>query len=508
MDVFEIDAASNRGIDEIRELRETIKFAPAELRYKVYIIDEVHMLTTEAFNALLKTLEEPPAHVVFILATTEPHKIPATIHSRCQRYDFKPISARQIEERLTLVAAETGAKISAEALKLIAVKADGGMRDALSILDQCLSFDREKIEAQDVRALLGLIGHDQIWSITSSLLEKDAPAVLTKINESVNQGQDARQLLLEITLHLRSLMLYKAAPELENLELYSEDREILAKQSSLLSHAEIVQILNKLHEAANDAKWAQEPRIEVEMALISLCRRADSAELTSLAARIAALEQKLAAVTSGGVVAETARPAEKKPVKEPVLEPIIKEPAVKKTADAPKSAAKPTPIFSAPPPSVTAKIPQAVPAVASTYTSAELAQIWADVLKEVSAAGKRSLYACIMQGRLVKMNDKVAQIEFTTAFTKERTEKDDFRSLAEKFLAQVTGQPRNIVCTLAGNNLPPLPEIKTAEQPFKPPQNEQPTAVQLPAEQPGAEEHPALLKAREMFGGKVEKINT
>ena len=171
MDVFEIDAASNRGIDEIRDLRETVKFAPVNGRFKVYIIDEVHMLTTEAFNALLKTLEEPPPHVVFIMATTEAHKVPATIQSRCQRYDFKRITVDDIFKRLKKVVDEMGITADDEALRMIAVKADGGMRDALSLLDQCIALSEQSLTMERVQQLLGLVGKEWLDKLTAALQE-------------------------------------------------------------------------------------------------------------------------------------------------------------------------------------------------------------------------------------------------------------------------------------------------------------------------------------------------
>jgi DNA polymerase-3 subunit gamma/tau len=221
MDVFEIDAASNRGIDEIRDLRETVKFAPVDGRYKVYIIDEVHMLTAEAFNALLKTLEEPPAHVVFILATTEVHKVPATIQSRCQRYDFRRITVDDIRQRLELVTQDMKVAAEPEALALIAVQADGGMRDALSILDQCISLAEEDgVTVERVQQILGLIGHKWIWQLTAAIAKPDMEKVLAVVSELVKDGKDLKQVIGELALHLRSLMVYQAAGTMEGLDLY------------------------------------------------------------------------------------------------------------------------------------------------------------------------------------------------------------------------------------------------------------------------------------------------
>ena len=208
MDVFEIDAASNRGIDEIRDLRESVKFAPVDGKYKIYIIDEVHMLTTEAFNALLKTLEEPPSHVVFILATTESHKIPATIHSRCQRYDFRKITVNEIFTRLQHVSEKMNIEIDNEALITIANHADGGMRDALSILDQCSTF-AEKIKVDDVRNILGLIGREWIWSLVDSIAEKNTKESLHLVDDILSKGKDIKQILIELAQYFREIMIYQ-----------------------------------------------------------------------------------------------------------------------------------------------------------------------------------------------------------------------------------------------------------------------------------------------------------
>ena len=188
MDVFEIDAASNRGIDEIRDLRESVKFAPTAGRYKIYIIDEVHMLTTEAFNALLKTLEEPPERVIFILATTEPHKVPATIQSRCQRYDFHRITVTEIRDRLLYVCRESGIAAEEDALGLIALQADGGMRDALSILDQCTALAEGQLTTERVQEALGLVGHAWIEKTAMQIADCDAPALIASWVNSCRTG--------------------------------------------------------------------------------------------------------------------------------------------------------------------------------------------------------------------------------------------------------------------------------------------------------------------------------
>jgi DNA polymerase-3 subunit gamma/tau len=496
MDVFEIDAASNRGIDEIRELRETVKFAPVDGRYKVYIIDEVHMLTTEAFNALLKTLEEPPAHVVFVLATTEPHRIPATIHSRCQRYDFRRISVKEIEQRLASVAEQSNVSVAPEALRLIAVQADGGMRDALSILDQCTTLDAgDTITASHVRQLLGMIGHEWVWQLTDAIADRDAHNVLLKLDELIQLGKDIRQLLLELALHARSLMLYKAAPDIDTIEVYSEDKVVLARQSARFSHSELVGMLEVLHQAANETKWAAEPRIAVEMALITLCHRAAGNDVAALLERVAALEEKLAnqQVMPAGIGLADNRP--------PAAAPRIQQqaPPVHKQASPAPSGQQPA----APASAGTPPVPQAAPApvraepAVPVVDAANLREVWEAVLKELLTSGKRSVHACVMQGQLTALTDNQAMVRFTATFPKERTEKEDYRAIVEKTLEQVAGHQVKLICSL-GVDMP-------AAKPAAPP------ATATPAPGPGtlteAEfNDPTLKQAQAMFGGKVIKI--
>ena len=327
MDVFEIDAASNRGIDEIRDLRETVKFAPVNGRFKVYIIDEVHMLTTEAFNALLKTLEEPPAHVVFIMATTEAHKVPATIQSRCQRYDFKRITVDDIFKRLKKVVDEMGITADDDALRMIAVKADGGMRDALSLLDQCIALSEQSLTMERVQQLLGLVGKEWLDKLTAALQAKNAADVLTVVNELIQSGKDLQQVLGELGMHFRGLMIFKAAGLIDGVEYYSQEADSIKKQAAGFTQEEIIWIIRRLHEASSEVKWSPQPRIAVEAALLEICQcsilmKNDQlggtvAERPANDGRIAQLEAKLAKVMgmlrSGTVTANkpavTAKPA-------------------------------------------------------------------------------------------------------------------------------------------------------------------------------------------------------
>lgn len=271
MDVYEIDAASNRGIDEIRDLRETVKFAPADGRYKVYIIDEVHMLTTEAFNALLKTLEEPPAHVVFILATTEAHKVPATIQSRCQRYDFKRITAEDIQERLQLVADNMGLEYDMEALHLIALKADGGMRDALGLLDQCAALVQDRLTAEQAGEFLGLVGRQWIEGLVESIGRRDGAAVLSKVAELLQGGKELSQMLGELAIYMRSMLVLKASGNTQAMDYGGIDPKVLAREAAAFSQQRIMAAIRRIHSTIAELKWSPQPRITVESALLELC---------------------------------------------------------------------------------------------------------------------------------------------------------------------------------------------------------------------------------------------
>ena len=312
MDVFEIDAASNRGIDEIRDLRESVKFAPTEGHYKIYIIDEVHMLTTEAFNALLKTLEEPPERVIFILATTEPHKVPATIQSRCQRYDFHRITVTEIRDRLLYVCKESDIAAEEDALGIIAAQADGGMRDALSILDQCMALAEGTLTAERVQEVLGLVGRAWIRRMAGEIAARDAAALIAQLSELLQSGRELKQVLAELAQHFRRLMIAGVGGAVSAAELCAGDAEELRMDAAQFTQEEIMAILRRLNETMQELRTSPQPRIAVETLLIGLCHTegaAPSGESTAPptggadAARIARLEaqvEELAARLAAG----------------------------------------------------------------------------------------------------------------------------------------------------------------------------------------------------------------
>ena len=289
MDVLEIDAASNRGIDEVRALRESVKFMPVEGRKKVFIIDEAHMLTTEAWNALLKTIEEPPAHVMFIFATTEIEKLPVTIVSRCQRYTFRRITSDDIAQRLSYVAEQEGFGLDPAAAQLIAVHADGGLRDALSILDQCAGMATGTITPQVVEELIGLVSKEWIIHFLDALRNGDGPKLLSYIHDALAEGRDATQIMEALIQHVRALLVGKVAPDADELKVYDAFKAEFLAQAESIDFNELNQYVRSAQSIMNDAKQVDNPRTIIEMGLLVLCAKLSSVD-ESLEDRVYALE--------------------------------------------------------------------------------------------------------------------------------------------------------------------------------------------------------------------------
>ena len=289
MDVLEIDAASNRGIDEVRALRESVKFMPVEGRKKVFIIDEAHMLTTEAWNALLKTIEEPPAHVMFIFATTEIEKLPVTIVSRCQRYTFRRITSDDIAQRLSYVAEKEGFGLDPAAAQLIAVHADGGLRDALSILDQCAGMATGTITPQVVEELIGLVSKEWIIHFLDALRNGDGPKLLSYIHDALAEGRDATQIMEALIQHVRALLVGKVAPDADELKVYDAFKDEFLAQAESIDFNELNQYVRSAQSIMNDAKQVDNPRTIIEMGLLVLCAKLGSVD-ENLEDRVYALE--------------------------------------------------------------------------------------------------------------------------------------------------------------------------------------------------------------------------
>ncbi|MDU3338261.1 DNA polymerase III subunit gamma/tau [Paraclostridium bifermentans] len=292
MDVIEIDAASNNSVDDIREIRENVKYTPAKCKYKVYIIDEVHMLSQGAFNALLKTLEEPPSYVIFILATTEPHKIPATILSRCQRFDFKRVTVKDMSTRMKEICDDVNVVVDDRALNLIARNSQGALRDALSILDQCMSFSENDIEYKDVVDLLGTVNIEQLFEMAEYVIKEDTKKCLEILNEFVVWGKDIKNLIDDLIDHFRNLMVCKVSSDLDEIiSLPEEIVEQLKAQASTIEVNDIIRILNILSTTQDAIKVSSNPRVLAEVSIMKLSQPMFDESKESLLKRISNLEE-------------------------------------------------------------------------------------------------------------------------------------------------------------------------------------------------------------------------
>ncbi len=290
-DVIEIDAASNNGVDEIREIRDKVKYLPGVGKYKVYIIDEVHMLSIGAFNALLKTLEEPPRHVIFILATTEPHKIPATIHSRCQRFDFRGVSIPEMIARLNTIVKEENISVEKEAIKVIAESAEGGMRDAISLLDQVVSYTDQKVTVNDVHAIKGTVSNKKLLNIANAIYENNSIEAIKQLDDLVLMGKEAPRLVENLIKFYRDFLIYKNVNTEESDQLiYSEPAFI--ELSRKLSNSLIFFYIDALNKAQNDMKWTNNSKLYMELALIKMVDKIEKQEII-IADEILDLKEKI-----------------------------------------------------------------------------------------------------------------------------------------------------------------------------------------------------------------------
>ncbi|GAB7388477.1 DNA polymerase III subunit gamma/tau [Bacillaceae bacterium] len=433
VDVVEIDAASNRGVEEIRDIRDKVKYAPTEVRYKVYIIDEVHMLTTEAFNALLKTLEEPPEHVIFILATTEPHRLPPTIISRCQRFDFRRIPPKEIVERLKQICQVNGMEAEERALALIARVAEGGMRDALSLLDQAFSFAKEKVTVDDVVTITGAVSHTYLAQIAECVLQKDAAALLDLVDRLMGEGKDPLRLMEDLIHYYRDLLLYQAAPRLwGEMESGITDEAFcqLAQQHRQQQLFSFIQVLNQ---AQGEMKWASHPRVLLEVALLKLCHgeerekeegavpvhapsdRGDALSLASLLDRIQRLEEQVKRLQEQPPAASTpsARQERKKEARQSVVPPTFK---------------------------VDAHQFHEILARASERALTTMRAKWPEILHAIKER-KIQVHAWFIDGNPVAATEDAVVVAFKSPIHRETTEKPNHREIIEDVLRTVAGKP-------------------------------------------------------------------
>ena len=413
MDVLEIDAASNNGVDEIRDLREKIKYPPTLTRYKVYIIDEVHMLSTGAFNALLKTLEEPPVHAVFILATTEPQRLPATILSRCQRFDFHRISIDVIIDRLKVVLAGIGRSAADEALAEIARAAEGAMRDALSLLDVCLSYTDGEVSGQLARDVLGTAGRSAMFDFADALIDGDTGSALMQIDQVMRQGSDPQVFIRDTVAHLRGILLAASVQEgLEGLmEITPEDAARFAEQAGRIHPDALERMLGLFMKAEPETKWASRPRTILELAAVRACHPEKEEEAT-VAERLDRMEKLI----ESGAVAPRARTRAAEPVKKP--------------AEAKKTEPKPVPTPSQTPP--------------RAYLDA------IEALQDENPSIRKPL----SNMRFVRFDGNQVAVEFAKKNMMDKMLLERKRPLIEEALARAFGQEVGIAINVEGSGAP------------------------------------------------------
>ncbi len=403
VDVIEIDGASNRGIEHIRELREAVKYAPAGGKNKVYVIDEVHMLTNEAFNALLKTLEEPPPHVIFIFATTEPQKIPATILSRCQRYGFKRVSLPEIIGRLRKIADSEGIAITDQGLAMIARAAEGSMRDSQSLLDQAVSYSGMTIKDEELQASLGSVALEALSGFTAGLLSRDPAGLLKQADLLLEQGQDMRQFLAGVVEHVRNLLVVKIAADPSSIvELPAADLDTIKQQSAGTTPEQLLLLFDSLSKTLDDMRWSPHQRFTFEVGLVKACNLTPLKPLAAVLEQMKELEARLAG----------ARPA-------PATGVI--ERSAEYTARAVKQ-------------------PTAAPTAADVSAGGSADDVWGRTMSMLKAT-KPGLASFLTHSSLVNLSDAEITIAMKgTRFQAEQIEKAENRAVIESLVAEVLGR--------------------------------------------------------------------
>jgi DNA polymerase III subunit gamma/tau len=469
LDVLEIDGASNRGIDDIRELRESVRYAPASTRTKVYIIDEVHMLTTDAFNALLKTLEEPPSHVVFVLCTTEPLKLPATIISRCQRYDFARLRVRDTLGRLRTIVDAEGIAIEDDALSLIARRAEGSMRDALTLCDQVIASGRSPLDAAGVASALGIAGRDLYFAISDAVLQQDPQKALTLLANAYDEGQNLQEVAEEMIHHLRNLLVLSVGPEMGDLlDATDMERERYRAQADLARPADLIRQLHIAMETAARMRRSGFPRVLLEVALAEICLLPRAVDLTAWLRNpgaAGATPQATGSVTGAAPSAPSSMPpsvpssvpssAPQSPTPPPMPPPASAAPPPRPARPASSARSTAGPRSSTTPPkamveaepfgdspvAVTTEAPP-VPETATEEIAPELADPWAAVIQLVRR--KRPALSASLLGSAVVGEDggylRVHLAAGATPFQRESLESPENRAAVQAAIQEAYGR--------------------------------------------------------------------
>lgn len=407
-DIVEMDAASNNSVEDIRLIRDEVNFLPTVAKYRVYIIDEVHMLSTGAFNALLKTLEEPPEHVKFILATTEPQKLPATILSRCQRFDFKKISDDNIQKRLKYICEKSKINITPEALKTISILAEGALRDALSILERCVQEGADLIDDDKVKELAGIPKVEYVNKIISSVIENNVNNTLNAIDFVINDGKDLGNLLWEIIKYVKDILIYKTTGK---AELYNE-KEIqqIKELAEKCSKERLLKIIYSLSELENDIKWSSQKTIMLQVGIMKLCNNniENTSGIEELNNKIAELENRIQQL-SKGVINNSSKNVENYPQNYAKFENISNQNI---NQEASKNINQTKQQIQNMQPNIETKSAQAQSNSAGIGVGC-----WNKIMTELKQNGKIMLYTNLMNGKPVELNDMTLGIEFPTGLT-------------------------------------------------------------------------------------------
>ncbi len=424
-DIVEMDAASNNSVEDIRSIREEVNFLPTKAKYRVYIIDEVHMLSTGAFNALLKTLEEPPEHVKFILATTEPQKLPATILSRCQRFDFKKISNEDIIKRLEIVCKESNIEITKEAMQIIATLSEGAMRDALSILERCIQDGENQINEDKIKDLVGIPKMVYVHDIVEAIIQYDVDKALVTVNEVLEEGKDISNLLWEMIKYVKDILLYKAT---NHVELYSEEEKIKLKEiSETVEKERLINLVYAFSELENEMKFSTQKSIIFQAGIIKLCSKLTinhQAGDSELEQRVEKIENYLRSHT-GNMNSYRQQPVGmdvKMAYNTPTSTTQTVQKNEKKTNSGPKKMET------------------------STYSN-KVEEYWSQIVRDLKQNGKIVLYTNLMNTRAREINDMTVGIEFPnglTSFGKTVLEKQENIKEITNLVSMASGKPMNI----------------------------------------------------------------
>ncbi|GKX68361.1 DNA polymerase III subunit gamma/tau [Inconstantimicrobium mannanitabidum] len=415
IDVTELDAASNNGVDKIRDIIEDVQYPPQEARFKIYIMDEVHMLSQGAVNAFLKTLEEPPKNVVFILATTDPQKLPITILSRCQRFDFKRISNEDITDRLRAIVDAKGVRADNGSLKLIARVSDGAMRDSVSILDQAISMGDGKVEYNDVISMLGLVTNEHLFRIADAIIERSVEKSMSIIEDIVLSGKDVYGFIKELISHYRNLLMVKVTSNPEDVIDMSQDNiESLREQANRLRSEEIMRGIRVLQEAEEDARISKQSRIYLELAIIKMCKIEYDTSKEVLLSRINKLEN---IIKSGNITVERVEQSSGNVHSENKL---------------PKTEVKKQQ-------SVDLKVPDEERNEHSTITINDVQRAWADILEAFKARRKMVIYASLVTGKVASCSEGVIEIRYENqfSFNKMRLEKGENAQTVNEVFSEI-----------------------------------------------------------------------